>query len=211
MEFWKRLKQLFKAPTGENPDKNCASENQPLLHTVIERSEQEQLIYTQWEISEAKEKTLQWLQTQYNIYRQNPSKIDCHIDFLMIPSVHGFVLHYDAKQWDCDDFMCLFDYLKNKTKALGYTLQVSDNRSVRCCGSVETVQRYFLKPPGRLQQIKNGTFSDKLAQLYGNIMISVTFTNEKLVNLKFSATHYNDHAYLPPQPFEELMSNITSF
>lgn len=210
MDFWKRLKQLFKEnkPIAEHHSDSPQSEAPlsvapQMRHELIHRDESEQAFYRHWETSKNKQQTLQWIGDQFALYQQSPGATDPEIDFLMIPSVNGFVLHYSPKRWDADEFLSLFDYFHHKMKELGYRVQVSDTKTTKQGNRIEQQQRHYLKPP-----FSTAEEGQPIDQQYGNIMVTLCLVNEKFVNLKFSATHYNDRLYLPPRSFNELIQKV---
>ena len=215
MDFWKRLKSLFSDSESEDAEQHNAAQSsnqngnesgELVVHKVIERNEKDIAIYEAWKNSPERDEMLTWVATEYNKFCKSRACYEDCIDFLMIPSVNGFVLHYDPKRWDCDHFVSFFDDLKNSVRELGYWPHVSDVKTIRKGEKYETTQRYYLKPPRQfnLDRTKN----EKINQHYGNIMITLCLINEKIVNLKFSATHYNDHLYQPPLDFCELMRTL---
>lgn len=203
MKFWKHLKKVF----SSTPSAKVGEEGQLLLHELIERSPQEVLNYEHWLNSTDKQNILSWIQEQYKEFACNCVNTDRDINFLIIPSLNGWIIHYQPQRWDADDFVNLFDYFKEYTcQKLGYQCHVSDIQSVQKGDKIETTQRHFLKPPNPLRQ----TGVDKYEQLYGNIMVCLHFVNERLTMLKLSATHYCDRKYNPPKSFEELVDKLCS-
>lgn len=203
MKFWKHLKKVF----SSTPSAKVGEEGQLLLHELIERSPQEVLNYEHWLHSTNKQNILSWIQEQYKEFACNCVNNDRDINFLIIPSLNGWIIHYQPQRWDADDFINLFDYFKEYTcQELGYQCHISDIQSVLKGDKIETTQRHFLKPPNPLRQ----TDVDKYEQLYGNIMVCLHFVNERLTMLKLSATHYCDRKYNSPKSFEELVDKLCS-
>lgn len=198
MNFWKQLKHIFKSAEQDDP----AQQN--IRHEVISRTEEEKQAYEEWLARKTPEDILNWVYEQYQLRQIDPSDVHDCVDFLAIPSMNGFVLHYDSNRWDGDDFVFLLDFLKAQVKTLGYRGQVSDLRTYQKNGKIETIQRHYLKPPRNFQR----QYPEKIDQHYGNIMVVLTLHNERIINLKFSATHYNDSKYQEPYPFENLMADI---
>lgn len=205
MRIWNLLQKIWKqAPIAKvnhkSPNGCEGSEGELVLHEVLSRDEEEKAYYDKWNESNVKAQMLDWLHEQYHHYRRNCC-CDCKVNFLMIPSVNGFVIHFDEKRWDEVDFVCLFDYFKFRLKDTGYLLQVSDIKAIKKGTCIETTQRHYLKPPRQFELV----CGDKMNQKFGNIMVTLNFVNERVCNLKFSATHYNDHLYNPADSFENLM------
>lgn len=203
MKFWKHLKKVF----SSTPSATVGEEGQVLLHEVIERSPQEMLQYEAWSSSKDKQNTLRWIKEQHQEFSSNCANSDKDISFLRIPSLNGWIIHYQSQRWDADDFVNLFDYFKEYTcKELGYSCHISDVQTVRKGAEIKTTQRHFLKPPNPLRQLN----VEQYEQLYGNIMVCLHFVNERLTMLKLSATHYCDRKYSPPKSFEELVGKLCS-
>ena len=208
MRIWNLLQKIWKqAPIAKMNHKTSygceGSEGELVLHEVLSRDEEEIAYYEKWDHSNVKGQMLNWLQDQFNHYRRHRC-CDCKVNFLMIPSVNGFVIHFDDQKWDEADFVCLFDYFKSRLKDKGYFSQVSDIKAIQKGSCIETTQRHFLKPPRQFEL----ACGDKMDQKFGNIMVTLNFVNERICNLKFSATHYNDHQYKPADSFEALMSCV---
>jgi hypothetical protein len=206
MKFWQHIKKIFssKKEAEEKSSKPQYKVLPPASHGLIERSEAERKLYAQWLQSPARQEMLCWLQEEYEYYQKNNRSRDRAIGFLRIPSVNGFVIEYDPHRWDADDFISFFDFFKERLKALGYRAHLSDIKVSHCGGIVETVQRHYLKPPRLIPQEDN----EPVEQLYGNVMVNLCLHNERIVHLKFSATHYNDRCYLPARDFGLLLKEL---
>ncbi|MCP4442520.1 MAG: hypothetical protein GY810_26740 [Aureispira sp.] len=203
MKFWKHLKKVF----SSTPNAKVGEEGQLLLHELIERSPEEVQHYENWLVSRDKPEMLTWIKEQYKEFADSCVNCDRDISFLMIPSLNGCIIHFKPKRWDSDDFVNLFDYFKEYAcQELGYRCHVSDIQSIRKGDKVETTQRHFLKPPNPLRQPNDSKYD----QLYGNIMVCLHFTNERLTMLKLSATHYCDRKYDSPKSFSELVDKLCS-
>lgn len=209
MDFWKRLKKIFSNTTSTDTSGekvgNIKATHQ-LSHTPLERSEEEQSTYSEWIYSNTRYSMLDWIIDSYQKYVQRIPYKDHGLDFLMVPTLNGFVIHYDARRWESNHFVCLFDYLSTKIKELGYYCQVADTRRIRRNGAIETTQRYFLKPPRQVHPPRHS--EEKFNQHYGNIMITLCLVNERIINLKFSTTHYCGRAYSTPKSFSELLHHV---
>lgn len=205
MKIWNLLQKIWNvAPiakvTHKSPSGCEGHEGELVLHEVLCRDEEELAYYEKWNDSNTKTQMLSWLEEQFQKYNRQCC-CDCKINFLMIPSINGFVIQFDEKKWREADFVCLFDYLKFRLKDVGYLSQVSDIKAIRKGSCIETTQRHYLKPPREFGL----EYGDKMDQKFGNVMVTLNFVNERMTNLKFSATHYNDHLYKPADSFENLM------
>jgi len=199
MTFWKYLKDLFKEAEQSSP-------NQPVIHEIIKRSEKEQLDFEQWKKTLARRRLLDWLNAQYAIFLTCPNDIDEAIDFLNTPSSKGFVIHFHQTKYSKREIIHFFDALKEQVRALNYRSYVSDLKTYNRKNWVETTQRHYLKPPASFKVNTEG----KSKQAYGNITIEIVLRDEKVYQLKFSATTYKDHLFEEATEFKDLMQELTA-
>jgi hypothetical protein len=195
-DFWKKIKNVFS--TAEQ-----SSSINPTIHEVIERSGEELKNYEQWKNSLAARRLLDWLKNEYFTYLTSPKNIDHSIDFLNTTSKKGFVIHFSNMQYRLEEITFLFDYLKEKVKELPYRIYVSDTRTYPKNDFVETIHRHYLKPSLKLK-----VAGQKAGQAFGNITIEMLLKNDKIVDLKFSATTYRDHQFKEAGDFNDLMKEI---
>jgi len=195
-DFWKKIKNVFS--TAEE-----SSSINPTIHEVIKRSEKELEDYAQWKNSLAARRLLDWLKNEYFTHLTSPNNVDKSIDFLNSTSQKGFVIHFSNMKYRLEEITFLFDYLKEKVKELPYRTYVSDTRTYPKSNFVETVHRHYLKPSLKLK-----VAGEKAGQAFGNITIEMLLKNDKIVNLKFSATTYRDHQFKEAGSFNDLMKEI---
>jgi len=197
MSFWEQIKKIFQSAEDSKP-------YQPVVREAISRTESELTDYEQWKNTLAKRRLLDWLQAEYVNFLVNPKHVDASLDFLKTRSSNGFVIHFHKTQYPLRDVTHFFDYLKERVLLLGYRKYTSDTRTYNRPNWVETINRHYLKPSinfGRAQ-------GEKVNQRFGNITIEVLFRDEKVYNLKFSATSYSDYKYEPADDFDGLMQGI---
>lgn len=195
-DFWKKIKSVFSSAEVSSPIN-------PTIHELIKRSEKELAEYEQWKQSLAARRLMDWIKNEYFTYLTSPKNIDRSIDFLNTTSKKGFVIHFSNMQYRIDEITFLFDYLKEKVKELAYRSYVSDTRTYPKNDFVETIHRHYLKPSLKLK-----VAGEKAGQAFGNITIEMLLKNDKIVNLKFSATTYRDHQFREAGDFNDLMKNI---
>ncbi len=204
MSIWAQIKKIITPQSGNKlsfPKSDIVEEEELLSHEPIHRNKSDNQYYTHWEESSAKNSFLTWLNDQYICYRKTGC-CDPSIMFLMIPSVNGFIVKFDDGRWHEQDFVCLFDYIKNRlSDKEDYWLQVSDVKTIQKGAQIESIQRHYLKPPRQFGL----EYGKKMDQKFGNLMVSLCIINSKLTSLKLSATHYNDHNFEKAYPFDELM------
>lgn len=195
-DFWNYIKGLFKEAEQSSPTK-------PVVHELIERTDQEKEDYTFWKKTLVRRRLIDWLSNQYAIYQVLPDDIDEALDFLHTPSSKGFVIHFHKTRYSLRDVQHFMDYLKEKVQALNYRIQISDSRTYNRAKWVETRQRHYLKPRPNLEALEN-----KFPQAYGNITIDITLRNDQPHQLRFQATAYNDRLYEEASDFKELMQQL---
>lgn len=198
-DLWDYVKKLFSKAEESAP-------NQPLIHEVIKRSEEEKADRKHWQESLVCRRLKDWLGNQYAIFRVLPDDVDEALDFLDTPSSKGFVVHFYKTRYNSRDVTHFLDYLKEKVQALNYRIQVSDRRSYQRAAHAEMTERHYLKP--RVGQYDPD--NPKFKQRYGNVMIELIFRDDQPWQLKFSATTYRDSQFHEAEAFEELMQAVVS-
>ncbi len=202
-KLWDYFKSLFH--TAEQ-----SSAAAPLIHELIERTEEEKAAYEHWKNTLVRRRLCNWLNDQYATYLVDGEQSDEAIYFLETPSARGFVIFFRQTQYSRQDCNCFFDYLKERVLTLNYRSYVSDTRTYTNAEWVENLQRHYLKPPIRkqLQTLETGPIQNALEQAYGNITIELTSRNDQVWNLKFSAVGYQDRMYQKVGNFGELMGKL---
>lgn len=194
-DLWDYFKNLFQKAEESSPSR-------PLIHEVIERSEEEKADYQHWKKTLVCRRLQDWLHDQYAVFRVAPEHIDEGLDFLNTPSSKGFVIHFNKTRYSRRDVTHFFDFLKEQVLALDYRTQVSDLRTYERTGWVETIERHYLKP--RPDFMREGKYKQK----FGNVMIELELRNDRVHNLRFRATSYQDHLFEEARGFEDLMQQI---
>lgn len=198
-KLWSYFKNLFQQAEQSSP-------SQPLIHELIERSEAEMEDYAFWKKTLVLRRLLDWLNEQYAAYRLRPESTDEALDFLNTPSSKGFVIHFSETGYSRRDATFFFDYLRERVLSLQYRTQVSDRRSYQRHAWVETIERHYLKPGITLRaNLREG---EPFAQHFGNIMVELELRDDKVHNLRFRATTYNDRLFQEPAEFKELMQQV---
>lgn len=193
--LWDYIKQLFKEAEQSSP-------SHPVVHEMIERSAEEKEDYTQWKDGLIRRRLMNWLMDQYAIFLVLPDDIDEAVDFLNTPSSKGFVIHFHKTNYSKREITHFFDYLKEKVLSLNYRTQISDSRTYNKPNWVETTERHYLKPRPNFEAGK------KSKQAFGNVMIEVEARDEKVRNLRFRATVYQDHQFEEAEEFKDLMREL---
>ncbi|BDS14146.1 hypothetical protein [Aureispira anguillae] len=104
------------------------------------------------------------------------SQKDKSICFLMIPTINGFTMHYDAQRWEQQDFRYLLEYIAQLLiQNQGYEQLSSMKETIQYANRKEVVERYKLK-------------SCHPETAYSDILIRLCYTNNQITSLKFCAT-----------------------
>lgn len=196
-DLWSYFKNLFKTVEESSP-------TQPVIHEMINRNEEELINYEKWKDSLSARRLLDWLQQQHVEYLINPKNVDRSMVFLNTASSKGFALYFEKKLASKQDYFFLFDYLKEKMLSLQYISYVSDTRTYNRSNWVESIHRHYVKPSIRLKSKEEG----KVRQAYGNVNIELVLRDDKVHQLKFNATSYNDRIYETASPFSDLMQTL---
>ena len=194
-EFWDKIKKMFQ-------EQEQIPSNIPIIHEVIERSSEEQLLFEKWCLSTQRQGFVDWLQGQYDFWLLNPNGKRIGIDFLSTPSSKGFVLFFRELNFSQKECVFIFDFLQSKVLGLNYKPSLSDVRIFNRSKYVEGIHRHYLKP--RIKLVSG----EKSDQIFGNISVDLISRDDVFVQLKFSATTYNDQNYKRAKAFEVLMGEI---
>lgn len=125
MSLWNQIKGLFGENKPQTPEHKCTSEERLIRHEPLDRKENFLAYFQQWLASNTKEQMLDWLYAQYQDHCCC-GQAEAAIHFMIIPSVSGFVIHFDEERWRPMDFECLFDFFKQQFKQGGYRLQLAE-------------------------------------------------------------------------------------
>lgn len=194
-EFWSYIKSLFQQSKASSPSK-------PLVHELIQRSQEEQEDYRRWKETLVFQRLKDWLSNQYALSRHLPDELDEALDFLDTPSSKGFVVHFHKTGYSTREAVHFLDYLKDAVLAEDYRIQISDLRVYERPKWVETVQRHYLKPRPAMNEAR------KLRQRFGNVTVELYLRDDKPYQLRFRATSYRDHLFQEAEPFDILVQSL---
>jgi hypothetical protein len=195
MDLWKNLVNIFKGALQSSPAN-------PLYHESIIRTNNQLTQFENWKGTHSRAQMINFLAEEYHQFKHKLSENDEAITFVNCGTMKGFVLSYDAQRWSEQEFINLFDLLRDRVAELGYVKYMSDQKDTNRGSVVETLHRHYLKPP--LAQNE----SQQFIQQYGNVMICMVARNGKLIDMKFSTTAYSGRTYTAPKDVDELMSHV---
>ncbi|TPE46026.1 hypothetical protein [Pontibacter mangrovi] len=117
-------------------------------------------------------------------------------------NLRGTLLFYDPRI-KASEFSFLFDFLKERVKALGYTVHTSNTLKVRHERYLEQIWKVVLTPPA-----SDVPGSSLCNQLYGNVLLDYVEVNKKPGYIRLAANSYQDAFFSRPLPFEELLEHV---
>lgn len=118
-------------------------------------------------------------------------------------SANGFHINLDALQTDGFKPWFLLQYFQEATLLLGYRKYTSDFETREIGGNIYRTERTYLKPQYILTE---DDFTQKVKQLYGNILMELTFN--KGAHLKLLSTIYFDRNFIEALPFDQYLEEI---
>ncbi|MGD1839787.1 MAG: hypothetical protein ACFB0B_02665 [Thermonemataceae bacterium] len=124
------------------------------------------------------------------------------VHLLQMPYANGFAISYPS-EFSSQEFQFIFELLKDRSIHLGYTLVDATTKLTDKLVFVETVDKYYLKPPLKSEQL-----TPPIDQLYGNISIEHTWVDNQPSYIKYVATLYTDRLYKKALPFDQLIHQL---
>lgn len=175
--------------------------NQPILHELIERTEEELKAYEGWKHSDRQSEQLEYVFAEYHKEREAKNLLGSTFYYLDEPSSKGFMLNYQPDIFKPAEFQYYFDYLKERVQGFDYKIYTSDVRSFVREEYAEEVQRHYLKPRNRMDQ-------NQLDQQFGNITITLVKQNNQPVYIQFICHRYHDRNYTEATDYRNLIEQV---
>jgi hypothetical protein len=110
----------------------------------------------------------------------------------------NLLVHY-LEPYGKDQLSFLQDYFRDRIMRIGYSLYISDKQSIERVGYVETIERHILNP-----FVPAFSISEPIEQLYGKVVISLHYINERPLFLQISAEPLSEGGYNNVYSFDEL-------
>ncbi len=185
------------------PEKQGTVSKEPFVTEKLIRAENYNKAYFRW-INERAYKPL--LDRVYQAYQLKLQKQETDLKFhiLTTPYANGFALTFNPTIGQ-QAFSFFFDFLKDQVINAGYRLNNSGRKIYDKPNYVETIEKYYLKPP--LKSMDDDSLFD---QLFGNISIEYILIDEKPSYIKLVASIYSDRLYTKALPFEDLVQILFS-
>jgi hypothetical protein len=168
MEFINYMRNAFSSDYARD-------EGKLLSEKPIERSEEYNMDYIDWLMTNKYQSMLQDIYRAFQNAGKPIDRRDPCITFLMIPTIHGFTLHEEDCRWSQDDMRFLFEYLSHVLEEeFAYEQEIAIIEDHKYNDRYESVERYRL---------------DSVEELvdYSSIMLRLCRTNDKITSMKFSA------------------------
>ena len=171
------------------------------VHEVLKRSERERTLYAQWKNSEDQQALLRELAQAY-YYKKTNIRSDIEVHLFNTAYANGFAVSYLTRIVP-KTFQHLFDYFKDKVLDMQYRLVTADRRILDRDIYVETIEKYYLKPPLRSQKDEK-----TIDQQYGNIIIEYVLIDDKPSYIKLLASIYSDRLYQEALSYDDFIYRL---
>ncbi|WKN32763.1 hypothetical protein PZB74_05315 [Porifericola rhodea] len=184
------------------PQKNA--EKAADVHEVLKRSAQSQQQYKKWKSSEERKILITEIAQAYYYKKTNiTSEVEVHI--FNTAYANGFAITYHEKIGD-KTFQHLADYFKDKVLDMGYRLVNADRRILDRETYVETIEKFYLKPPLTTEELNQQ--DTKAKQLFGNVAVEQVLIDNKPSYLKVLASIYSDRQFQEADSYDDFMTAL---
>lgn len=173
-----------------------------VVHEVLKRTEKETQRYESWKNTDAQSELLQTVAQAY-YYKKTNIRTSLDVHLFNTVYANGFAITYPPAV-SAQVFKNLFDYLKDRVLLMSYRLVTADRRIIDRENYVETIEKYYLKPPLKAQK---GPLQS-IDQQYGNIVIEYILIDGKPSYIKLLASIYSDSLYKEALSHNELMKKL---
>ncbi len=172
------------------------------VHEVLKRPARDQAAYDAWQNQPECEELVREVAQAYYYKKTNiSSELEVHL--LNTAYANGFAVTY-APRVPTKEFQHLFEYFKDRVVAMGYRVVNADRRIKDKINYVETVEKYYLKPPLHQGDIEAGSIN----QLYGNVAVEYVLINERPSYIKVQASIYSDRLYQDALHFDDFAEKL---
>lgn len=183
---------------------NKDSDKAPDVHEVLKRSPQIQRQYGTWKGSPERSTLIEEVAKAYYYKKTNiSSEIDVHLFNTVY--ANGFAISYHHKIGN-KPFQHLADYFRDKVLEMGYRLVNADRRILDRESYVETIEKYYLKPPINAEDLTQKSVQNN--QLFGNIAIEHVLIDKQPSYLKVLASIYSDRQFQEAHSYDDFVSAL---
>lgn len=172
-------------------------ESQPVKQEMLVRSQSYKTQYRKWTGHKRQSEILKNLYTSFTLSKLGITG-DIPLHYFRDGANPHLIIHY-IDPMGKDLFAFLQDYFRDKITRLGYNLYLSDRQTIERLGYVERIEKHVLRP--YLPSFQSAGLRE---QLYGVLMVSVVYINERPLYLEVSSEIITDSHFNSPYPFDEL-------
>ena len=172
------------------------------VHEVLKRPERDQLAYEAWR-DQPESGTLVGEVSQAYYYKKTNISSELEVHLLNTAYANGFAVSY-VPRVPAKEFQHLFEYFKDQVSSMGYRVVNADRRIKDKVTYVETIEKYYLKPPLHQGDIKAGSID----QLYGNVVVEHVLINNRPSYIKVQASIYSDRLYQDALHFDDFADRL---
>lgn len=199
MSFWDKFLRRLLGESQAEENFETSGNKQALVHEVLRRSPSFKQQYFQW-VNEGKfAEPLRRIYEAYWLKRQNVA-MSWEVHLLQMPYANGFALAFPAHELGQQDFVFLFEYLKDRVLSLNYRLADASYKMYDRGECVETVEQYHLKP-----RVQWGENSGVYQQEFGNVTLELTKVDDLPAYFKVVASIYSGRQYSQARHFDEFI------
>lgn len=193
--FDKLLGKLFpNKDSGKAPD----------IHEVLKRNPYAQQQYGDWKDSQLRQSLIEEIAKAY-YYKKTDISSELDIHLFNTVYANGFAISYHPKVGG-KSFQHLADYFRDKVLEMGYRLVNADRRILDRANYVETIEKYYLKPPLSAEDVAQSSVQNK--QMFGNISIEHVLINNQPSYLKVLASIYSDRQFQEADSYDDFVSAL---
>ena len=172
------------------------------VHEVLKRPERDQLAYEVWR-DQPESSALVGEVAQAYYYKKTNISSELEVHLLNTAYANGFAVSY-VPRVPTKEFQHLFEYFKDQVSSMGYRVVNADRRIKDKVTYVETIEKYYLKPPLHQGDIKAGSID----QLYGNVVVEHVLINNRPSYIKVQASIYSDRLYQDALHFDDFADRL---
>lgn len=172
-----------------------------MSHALLQREDSFLNDYRKWFDSTDCKALCSHLLHQYELFKSLPLEVDKSLRFLTNDSSVGIRLQFHEAH-ACREAKFFMEFFKDKIQSIGYQKQLADRQTFETPKGPETLERYYLKPPFRLDE------QDRKSQQFGNVMLSVRFAEAHKAEFQCLCHFFKDRQYTDAEPINYLLEIV---
>jgi hypothetical protein len=174
------------------------------VHEVLKRHQSDQDAYQAWKGSSEQDALLQEIAKAY-YYKKTNITSDIEVHLFNTAYANGFAVTYHPKI-PPKVFQHLSEFFRDSVLEMGYRLVNADRRIIDRGNYVETIEKYYLKPPLSAEDLSQEVI--QVNQLFGNIAIEHVLIDGKPSFLKVLASIYSDRQFREAQSYDDFITAL---